>query len=391
MGERDHVARPIDDADVGRAVGRRPGRAPARAAEPGRHLARVGLGGQAVPRRPDVLGVAEVPEAVGEGLRDRLGPSVEALGGAPAHVRPGKRLQDVQDLEGGDPAGRARRDGELEAAVAAAERRGHPDGVVGQIFRGEEAALRAHLRRQRLGERPLVEGGGAVASEQLEASRQVGVADAVARLHPGRAIGPAALPEIGPRGLGERRQLLLELRGGEGQIPVGDDALAGEPDRRGQHRPEVHAAVALERQREPRDRARDRDRAVPREVLVALDPVPAEERSLAPARGQAIDPRVAGGRRADVEVEGDDLAGAGEGEKHGAPARDRAHEGLDDSHRESRRDRGVDRVAAARKDGGADLGAHRMLGDDQTLAGPRRLLRNAQTRPDHAATILRQT
>src|SRR5207245_5601089 len=87
----------------------------------------------------------------------------------------GEVVEDVEDLERGNPARRARGQGEIEVAVTSGEWRAHARLVPGEVVLRQEAAARGHLVVDRLGDRAPIEGVRSLARDQGEAPRQVRV------------------------------------------------------------------------------------------------------------------------------------------------------------------------------------------------------------------------
>ena len=232
-----------------------------------------------------------------------------------------------------------------------------------------------------------VEGVRPVASDQFHAGRQIGILDAVARLHGRRPVHRTPVAEVDPGRLRERRNLLEVLRSVERLVPVGDEAVAREAHGRRDDVRERHGPEALQRECQPSDGTGHRDRTVPVDVGIVLDARPREERVRRDSTDQRVDRGVRGHRCDAVEVETHRLVPLREMHEHRPGAGDRAHEGLDHRHRKRRRHRGVDGVATAREDGGADLRTRRMLGRDEPARGELSGLGQAQARTDHGCLV----
>ena len=328
-------------------------------------------------------------EPVAKGPSDRFGAEVQTGGRLPADVMGREVVEDVEDLERGDPARRARGQGEIEAAVATRERRAHAHLVRGEVAFRQQTVARGHLVVDRLGEGASVEGVRPLTRDQGEAPRHVRVCHALARLERGRAVDRAAVPQIDACRLGEGAQLLDVARGRQRLIPIGAEAVARQRDRRRQHVGELHRPVPLERQGEPGDRPGHGHRPMAILVRCVLDARPREE-ALRHPTDQPEHGCVRARRGLAVEVDRHGLAARREMHEHRARAGERGHEGLDDGHRERGRHGRVHGVAALLEDRGAHAGAERMLGDHQAPRGQRCLLRHDQLGLDHRAPGLRQ-
>src|SRR3989454_875587 len=104
-----------------RADGRRaPAPRPA-LAEVGGDGLRVGFRRELPPRRFDDRRIAQVREAVAKGPPARFGANVQAARRLPPDGVRGEVVEDVEDLERGNPARRARGQGEIEVAVTSGE------------------------------------------------------------------------------------------------------------------------------------------------------------------------------------------------------------------------------------------------------------------------------
>jgi len=173
----------------------------------------------------------------------------------------------------------------------------------------------------------------------------------------------------------------------ERHVQVGGEALFGELDGGRDHVGQLHGAPALEGETETRHRAGHRHRAWTEDVGVVDHTAPGKDPS-GNAFAQLIRALVSGSRRLHVEVHAEGLAAPGQMEEHGAAARQGGHEGLDHRHGDRRGHRGVYGVAATLEDGGAGLGAQRMLRHHHAPPRHRRALRHHPGRSDHAASRL---
>ena len=90
-----------------------------------------------------------------------------------------------------------RRREDVVAAIGAGDRRRLADRVGGEIFLGENAAIGAARRNDRIGDAAAIEGVGAVIRNQLQRCREIGLDEPVARLaaacHPCMKMAAALL------------------------------------------------------------------------------------------------------------------------------------------------------------------------------------------------------
>ena len=335
-------------------------------------------GDEALPRRLHHRGVAQVLEAIAEAPRDGAGAQVQALHALPADARGRELPQDVQDLERGDAARRARREGQVHVAITPVQRRLHDDAVAGQVLAPDEAGVGGHVVHDGLRDGAAIERVRPVLGDQLQAAREIGIAHAICREHARRPMDPRAVAQVILRRHRVRRELLHELGVVEGEIPVGLEAVAGQRNGRGQDVAQRHRAVALQGQGQAGDGPGHGDGAVAVLVGGILRARPREE-AVRDAADDLVDRLVRGQRGHAVEVERDGLAALGQVDEHRAGAGDGGHERLHHRHREGGGHGGVHGVAAAGEDGGAHLGAARMLGGHHGVGGERRVLGDDDT------------
>ena len=108
------------------------------------------------------------------------------------------QLQHVQHLDEDHAPGTGRTHGDdLEAAVAAPDRRPDPGDIIGQVFPRHDPAVGLHVPLDQLGDPAPVKGVGAVPGDGLQRGRQVGLRKNPSRLKGNsvRQKNPAALVE----------------------------------------------------------------------------------------------------------------------------------------------------------------------------------------------------
>src|SRR5207245_7897044 len=105
----------------------------------------VGFGRELPPWRFDDSRIAQVREAVAKGPSARFGAEVQAPRRLPPDGVRGEVVEDVEDLERGNPARRARGQGEIEVAVTSGEWRAHARLVPGEVVLRQEAGAPGHL------------------------------------------------------------------------------------------------------------------------------------------------------------------------------------------------------------------------------------------------------
>src|SRR5262249_56113683 len=109
------------------------------------------------------------------GAREGGGGQVEAVRRRGAGLRGWERVEDVQRLERGDAARRARRKRELEVAVAANERCGPAYLVAGQVLLGDQPTAAHHLVGDGLRDRAAIERVGPLLRDEDQALGQIAI------------------------------------------------------------------------------------------------------------------------------------------------------------------------------------------------------------------------
>ena len=166
-----------------------------------------------VHRHVGELRVGVVLGPVLEGQFLRLDDEVDVLGGVRLQRTDVEVLEEVQDLERGDALAVRGDLPDVPSAVAGAHRVDPGRLVVGQVFQGHDAAQLLRLRDDALGDRPFVEGGGAVSGD-----------DAV-------RVGEGGVFEDVPESWNSTVGLVHALQAGEAVSPgkvAGDDRRDGE-------------------------------------------------------------------------------------------------------------------------------------------------------------------
>ncbi|MCY1071484.1 hypothetical protein OV090_42470 [Nannocystis sp. RBIL2] len=357
-GEGDEVAPAVGDVDVGglrvavhqldrRERGRDPGDGAGRhgagvlgQVDQGGALLDV-LGGEPAGEGDvDELGVAEVGVAIGEREVHRLHHQVVAQAGVERVLADVEPLEDVEELQHGEPAGAGRRGGDdLVVAVLALHRVVDGDLIMIEVGHLHAAAGGLDLGDEGLADRPVVEGVDAVVGEEPQGVGELGLDQQLAdrqRFAAGQEQG------AGGR-VGGQHCLVFDEAGGH--EPADDHAVVGQRDRGrdqvGERAGAELGSRVLGRGQSTRDADGDAESA------------PLGERDrLAVFLEKHL--RLGAGGGALAAVDDRDRVVVGVVDHHEAAAADAGEAGLGDAERELDGDRGVDRVAAFGEDLRAD-------------------------------------
>src|SRR2546430_13465067 len=119
------------------------------------------------------------------------------------------------------------------AAIVERQRRELGRLIRRKILARQDPSQRANVVDDRRREIALIERLRAIASDRLKGAREIRLRETLGRLEPGRRpIRRAALAVIDPLGLGVLVQSRRECPEDERAVPIDEEALSGETDRR---------------------------------------------------------------------------------------------------------------------------------------------------------------
>src|SRR2546430_9549963 len=130
-----------------------------------------------------------------------------------------------------------------------------------KILAAQDPSQRANVGDDRRREIALIERLRAIASDRLKGARQIRLHETLRGLEPGRrAIRRTTLPVIDPLGLGVLVQSRRECPEDERAVPIDEEALSGETDRRFEEASPGELAEAAVSEPQCRTPARHADR-----------------------------------------------------------------------------------------------------------------------------------